>query len=85
MLIGAKQAAELYLEGLVIDSGADDVTDDMWRREAIHRYNAGTGSDRHYWVWTPPDGDEPGRWDPMPSGGAPGYVASVLAESAGCL
>ena len=81
----ANQKAELYLENLKINGGADDFSDEMWRKEAIHRYNAGTGKGNEYWEWSPPKDDKPGQWIKVERGGEAGYVGYVLGKSASCL
>ena len=83
MLNTSKQSAKNHLEEEV-ESGAAPYTTQMWREEAIHRYNAGTGSGNEYWEWTPPKGDTPGEWTIVDRGGIGGYVPAVLGNSASC-
>ena len=83
-LRNVNEAAELYLEDLVFNHGADEFTDDMWREEAIHRYNAGPGGGNEYRIWVPPTETKPGKWEVVDRGGAGGYVGDVLSKSASC-
>ena len=85
ILMEAKRHAELYLENLVFHSGATRPDDDMWRKEAIHRYNAGTDAEDHYWIWVASTDNEPGMWVANPTGGVTGYVDLVLGKSGTCL
>lgn len=80
----SRKSARNHLEEEQKKDGATPYTTEMWRKEAIHRYNAGTGSGNECWVWLPPQGDTAGEWDVVALGGASGYVASVLNQSASC-
>ena len=68
----------------VIQVAADDghqltLTNDHYRKEAIHRYNAGTGeSIDAYWEWD----SELDKLSIVARGGDPGYLARILHECA---
>ena len=82
----SRDSARNHLEEERKKDGATPYTTQMWRKEAIHRYNAGTGSRNRYWEWkkTGPGDDDPSDWMPVALGGAPGYVSAVLNEAASC-
>ena len=73
-----KGRAKEWLEDMVKD-GATPYTDEWWREEAIHRYNAGDGGSADaYREW------RGGEWLVVKSGGHPGYLDEVLRERANC-
>ncbi|MCJ8273954.1 MAG: hypothetical protein MJK04_31710, partial [Psychrosphaera sp.] len=77
----ARNGARNWLEREVNVNGATPYTQEMWRREAIHRYNAGCcGSINRYYEWNP----NTGVWDEPEVGGAAGYSNAVLNEDASC-
>ena len=80
-LEGMMDPAKDWLDSEVEENDdATPYTNDMWRKEAIHRYNAGDGDiEDAYWEWQDGDG-----WVPIEQGGTKGYVGHILAQSASC-
>ena len=78
-----KDVAENWLDSVLDDHvEATPYTSDMWRREAIHRYNAGNGDeDDAYYDWVVGEG-----WTVVRSGGTEtyDYVERVLDQNASC-
>ena len=82
----SRKSAKNHLEKEKKKEGATPYTTEMWRKEAIHRYNAGTRSSVRYWEWkkTGTADDDPWDWVAVALGGTPGYVGAVLKEGASC-
>ena len=60
---------------------ATNFTNEQWRLEAIHAYNAGNNiNENGYWRWN----DDDKEWVAAPQGGANGYVDNVLSTNPEC-
>lgn len=81
VLMDMRARAQSCLGLEVSQQGATPYTNAMWRKEAIHRYNAGSScvSDA-YQEWDA----TLNVWIVVARGGAPGYLNNVLAKSATC-
>ena len=79
-LITMRNSARNHLDSEVNTQGATPYTNNMWREEGIHRYNAGTGPGNEYREWN----TNVGAWEVVDRGGRGGYVKLVTSESASC-
>jgi hypothetical protein len=80
ILATSRNSAQNHLNGEVANEGATPYTTQMWREDAIHKYNAGTGAGNEYWEWDAANL----IWVVVDRGGVGGYTPAVLAKSATC-
>jgi YD repeat-containing protein len=74
-----RNSAKNHLDAEVA-SGATPYSTQMWREDAIHKYNAGTGPGNEYWEWDA----NAAMWIIVDRGGVGGYTPAVLAQGATC-
>ena len=78
ILSASEDSAKNHLDAEAAKEGAKAYTTRYWREEAIHRYNAGTGSGNEYRIWLPGSDGMSGRWEVVDRGDIGGYVPALL-------